>query len=300
MAIEKVALIGMGAMGILLGNQIVSHFPKDNFLVVADEARIKRYQAEGVTINDAPCSFRYVTPEHSEEVVDLAIFAVKYGALEAAIESMRPLIDEQTTIISVLNGIASEADLSRAFSPKQVLYSIAQGMDATREGTQLKYTVPGLLEIGVQEPAQAPRLEALRTFLDQVGIRYTLPKDMKHNLWSKFMLNCGVNQVVGVYGQGYGVVQREGEARNMMIDAMKEVIRVAVPEDVHLTEDDLTGYVTVIDGLSPKGKPSMLQDIEAGRPTEVELFSGTVRKLGQKHGIATPVNDALYEKLIHM
>ena len=82
-----------------------------------------------------------------------------------------------------------------------------------------------------------------------------------------------------------------------MIAAMREVMALAPYEGVTLTEDDLTYWLGVLDTLGAAGKPSLRQDLEAGRPTEVELFSGTIRQLGQKHAIPTPVNDWLYAEI---
>lgn len=82
-----------------------------------------------------------------------------------------------------------------------------------------------------------------------------------------------------------------------MIAAMAEVIPVARKERVDLGEEDIAYWLSVVDGLSSKGKPSMRQDVEARRPSEVELFSGTVLALARKHSIDTPVNWLLYEKM---
>jgi len=120
---------------------------------------------------------------------------------------------------------------------------------------------------------------------------------MYKKLWSKFMLNVGVNQTVAVYGSNYGDIQREGPAREMMIAAMREVITLAEKEGIMLTEDDITYWLHVLSKLSPEGKPSMAQDVEAKRLSEVDLFAGTVLELGKKHGIPTPVNKELYERI---
>ncbi|OQB03637.1 MAG: 2-dehydropantoate 2-reductase [Spirochaetes bacterium ADurb.Bin215] len=75
---------------------------------------------------------------------------------------------------------------------------------------------------------------------------------------------------------------------------MREVIAVAAPEGVTLTEKDIEDSFRVLDGLSDEGKTSMCQDVEAGRKTEVELFSRTVMDLGEKHGISVPINTLMY------
>ena len=114
------------------------------------------------------------------------------------------------------------------------------------------------------------------------------------------MLNVGVNQVVMVRQGNYGTVQAPGAAREQMIAAMREVIALSRLEGVPVTEDDLKYYVDLIDTLSPEGMPSMRQDGLARRPSEVELFSGTVLRLAAKHGLDTPVNRELYDTVRRM
>ena len=82
-----------------------------------------------------------------------------------------------------------------------------------------------------------------------------------------------------------------------MIAAMREVVLVANAEGVPLTEQDVTDWVQVIDDFAPEGAPSMRQDGMAHRKSEVELFAGTIRRLGAAHGVPTPVNDWLYQRV---
>lgn len=130
-----------------------------------------------------------------------------------------------------------------------------------------------------------------------MDVPYEADTDMYKRQWGKFMLNVGVNQTVAVYESNYGEIQRKGKARDMMIAAMREVMALSEKEGVYLTEADLNYWLDVVDALSANGKPSMAQDVDAKRPSEVELFAGTVLKMGQKYGVPTPVNQELYDRI---
>jgi 2-dehydropantoate 2-reductase len=116
---------------------------------------------------------------------------------------------------------------------------------------------------------------------------------MEHVMWRKFMINVGINQASAVLGAPYGIFQSDAGAKAIMESLMREAIAVANAEGVALNEADLQGWYDFLNTLSPNGKTSMLQDIEAGRKTEVELFGVKVVELGRKHGIPTPVNQTL-------
>ena len=110
----------------------------------------------------------------------------------------------------------------------------------------------------------------------------------------------GCNQAATAYECNYSVLQSPGPARDTMLAAMREVLTLAHAEGIPLTEEDITMWTAVIDGITPTNEPSMRQDSKAHRKSEVELFSGTVRRLAQKHHIPVPVNDWLYETITEM
>ena len=132
---------------------------------------------------------------------------------------------------------------------------------------------------------------------DRTGLAYKVPDDILREQWNKLMLNTGVNQVTAVYGAPYSLIQKEGEARTMMIEAMREVLRVADTQDIDLTEADIDYWLELLATLNPEGHTSMCQDVLAGRPTEVDLFAGTMLKIAKEEGFSLPVNAFLYEKL---
>lgn len=302
MRINSVGIVGAGALGIMYGSALVSVLGPGSVSFIVNAERGKRYSENTFTCNGRPCDFHYVSSETGTAAFDLVIFAVKATALLQAMEDAAAMIDDHTVIISLLNGVTSEKMLEERFGSGNVLYCVAQGMDATKDGYALKYAHIGQLRLGIPAscPEKRPALEAACEFLTRTGIPHVVEQDILHRLWSKLMLNVGVNQVCMVRRGGYGIVQVPGPARDEMIAAMREVIRVAAHEGITLTDEDLYGYVALIDTLSPDGMPSMRQDGLAGRRSEVELFSGTIRRLGRKYAVDTPVNDTLYETVLKM
>ncbi|WP_018211426.1 ketopantoate reductase family protein [Desulfitobacterium hafniense] len=298
MEIKTVAIIGLGAMGILYGSHLAKRMPQADLRIIADQQRIDRYLKDAIFCNGQRCEFHYVTPEEKTSPADLILFTVKYSGLEDAIRAVKNQVGENTLILSALNGITSEAMIGQVYGHDKVLYSVAQGMDAVKEGNRLTYTHMGCLCFGDREAgSSSAKVKRVADFFTKMEFPYLVDTDMPKRLWGKLMLNVGVNQAVAVYGSNYGVIQKEGPARDTMIAAMREVIALAEKEGIDLTEADLDYWLGVLSQLSPEGKPSMRQDVEAGRYSEVDLFAGTVIELGKKYGIATPVNQSLYEQI---
>ncbi|MGG1691358.1 ketopantoate reductase family protein [Heyndrickxia ginsengihumi] len=298
MAIKTVSIIGLGALGILFGHHLAKRMPKENLRIIADEERIRRYKQDGVYCNGERCEFNYMTPEQLCEPADLIIFTVKFDGLQAAIHEVKHHVGKQTIILSALNGITSEAIIGETYGMEKILYCVAQGMDAVKIGNKLTYEHMGMLCFGEREPdIISEKVKTVAAFFEQMDVPYEADTDMYKRQWGKFMLNVGVNQTVAVYESNYGEIQRKGKARDMMIAAMREVMALSEKEGVYLTEADLNYWLDVVDALSANGKPSMAQDVDAKRPSEVELFAGTVLKMGQKYGVPTPVNQELYDRI---
>lgn len=298
MEIKKVSIIGLGALGILVGHRFSKKMVKEDLRIVADEARIKRYREEGVFCSGERCDFNYVLPEERTGPSDLIIFAVKFGAMEDAIKAVKNQVGPNTLFVSLLNGITSEEIIAKTYPAENIVYTVAQGMDAVKEGNRLTYMNAGVVFIGHTKPGElSPKVQAVAEFFEKMGLPYKVEEDIKKRMWGKFMLNVGINQAVSVFGQDYSDAQNPGQTRDVMIAAMREVIPLAEKENIGISLDDIPYWLKLIDTLNPQGKPSMRQDVEAKRTSEVEMLAGAVLMMSNKYGIKSPINEMLYEKL---
>lgn len=293
MGIESVAIVGAGAMGAMYA----AHFADAGFAtsLIARGERAARLRDPGLLVNGAPLATRVVDLDTEvPDPVGLIVVAVKSGQLDEAIADLAPLVGEHTTILSVLNGLDSEAALADAYGAERVLLSVALAMDAEREGRDVTYRQSGMLVFGeARNEPPSQRVVAVQEALDHAELRWQTPVDMRHQMWWKFMVNVGINQASAVLRAPYGAFAVDGPAREFMSALIGEVIEVARAEGVHLGPDDLARWDHVLAGQPAGGRTSMHQDVEAGRPTEVGIFAGRVVELGRSHGIATPFNQAV-------
>jgi 2-dehydropantoate 2-reductase len=177
---------------------------------------------------------------------------------------------------------------------EKIVYATAVGIDAIYEGKSFKYTSPGKIIFGEgPHSLGGDRLERLREALDRASIPNEVPADMMRMMWWKFMINVGINQASAVLRAPYGVFQTSPDAKTLMQSLMQEVIALAQKINIDLSPIDLETWDSVLCTLSPMGKTSMLQDIEAGRKTEVEIFGGKVVEMGKKYQVPTPVNETI-------
>ncbi|MCQ6274922.1 ketopantoate reductase family protein [Bacillus sp. V3B] len=294
--IKTVSLVGLGAIGAAYGSKLHDSL-KDSFQVVADEKRINKYQKSGIQINNQTYHFNYITPETKTEPVDLLIFAVKNAELQQAIEDAKYHVGPDTIILSLLNGISSEEEIYAAYNNEHILYSMSVEIDALRKNNEISFTTLGRIEYGEKSNSLSEDVLAVQGLFERVGIDYKISDNISHTMWWKFMINVGVNQTSAVLKAPYGVFQLLPIAYQWVESAMREVVAISEKAGIHLTEEDVKKFWPIINNLSPKGKTSMLQDVEAGRKTEVEYFAGKVCELGETYQVATPVNDQLYKMI---
>jgi 2-dehydropantoate 2-reductase len=290
--IKTAHIIGLGAVGATYGS-ILHNYDKNCAKIIVDANRFPKYQ-EGIVINQKRYYFDLLVPGEVNQKADLIIIAVKGLDLHRAIDTIAPLVGSDTIILSLLNGITSEDTLSRVFGRDKVLHSFCVALDSVRENDEVNFSNSGRIVFGEYYPEVKGKAALVAELFSKAGISYSIPDNILKEMWWKFMLNVGINQTSAILRAPYGVYNSIPEAQKLLVSVCREVIPLAEKEGVNLSEADIEEYIRIIKGLSPSGKTSMMQDIEAGRKTEVESFALEVINLGKKHNIPTPLNEMLY------
>ncbi len=295
--IESVLIAGAGAIGAAIAWKIQRSMPTSVSILAGGE-RLERYRRNPFIINGEVCSFAFTDVAEASNP-DLIIVACKNHHLPEVVSDLKNHVGPQTLILSLLNGISSEQELGDVFGAHRLPYAMILGIDAVREGSLISFSKTGKIFFGDAENREpwSDRVQAIADFFTRSGVGFSVPENMLNRLWYKFMMNVGLNQLTAIIRRPYRpfkTATREEAAASLFADTMREVVAVAAHEGVTLTEKDIEDSFKVLDGLSDEGKTSMCQDVEAGRKTEVELFSHTVMELGEKHNVPVPINTLMY------
>jgi 2-dehydropantoate 2-reductase len=284
-------------MGAAYGSMFYDMDPHCVFLVAKGE-RYEKLSKDGLIVNGQHYPIPVINPGGGASPCDFIMVAVKNHQLSEALRDMAPVVGKDTIFLSVMNGIDSEEQIGSAYGMEKVLYAVVVGIDALRQGNVVTFSKQGKLFFGeAVNRMPSDRVRTVQSLFHRAAIAYETPHDMIRALWWKFMINVGINQVSAVLRAPYRVFHHSQEARELTEAAMKEVIALARAADIELTDKDITDFYPYLFAMSLDGKTSMVQDIEAKRKTEVEMFAGKVIELGRKHGIPTPVNETLFRLL---
>ena len=297
-SIKRIAIFGAGAMGAAYAGL----FTDNSDLYVCFAARGERFERlDGtvINVNGRDYQIPVVHPDRVDQPFDLVLVALKHHHLAASVlDDINALTGPDTLVLSVMNGLESEKLLGHACGRTKIVPAIAVGIDAVHENNRFTFANPGKIifgnDPGLANANDTGRLEHIKTALDQGGIPNEISPDILRTMWWKFMINVGVNQASAVLGAPYAVFQNQPEARALMVSLMKEVVTLARHRGINLEFGDIDQWMEMLYALSPEGKTSMLQDMEAQRKTEVEIFAGAVEAMGKEDAIPTPVNSTFF------
>ena len=285
----KVRIIGAGAVGAVVGWKLYKHA---DLAFIVDEERKERYSG-GLAVNGEVIDFRFLTPSEAD-TADLLIFAVKNFSLEDAADEASPFVGETTVILSLLNGIEAEEKLSERFGAEKVLYGFITDLSSVHDGTETTcFSGGGNIVFSEKDNTRSVRVEEIAALFDEAGQRYTIPENIMHEKWWKFMLNTCFNTFSAILIADYAAISSNSDfIRAVRLEA-REVQTVAKKEGVIITQDDIEEMIRRVTALQDHGKTSMLQDVLSHRETENRYFAGAVSRLGKKHSVETPISDFL-------
>ena len=285
--IKNIILCGMGAIGSIYADKILK-YDELNFRVLVDEARYSKYVSSPVIYNSKKLDVKYILPNESDFSADLIIIATKMSGFEDALSEIKNFVSDNTIILPLLNGVLSEELVASFYGRNKVLYSYFIGHSSVRIGNRISHDGVNTIVFGSDNPNDADSIQRVKAFFDYTKINYEVPQDIRHSLWGKFMLNVSSNTTTALFRKTFGEMLSNERFMEFAKKIMKEVQLVAEAEGIKNSENLVDETLSNLQKMTPEGKTSMLQDVEAGRLTENEIFTGAVLELAKRHGIQTP------------
>ena len=219
--------------------------------------------------------------------VDLVLMCVKLYQLDDAMEVASPLVGPNTTVMGFQNGVTAEDRLIKRFGAERVL-----GVGASAG------QVP--LAIGELPSGKSARTtEIVKVFKEAGGVNVVEHENVMEAIWGKFIIVCG-GTVAALSRLSMGELAKQPELRQVARMAGAEAIELANARGLSFGEDYLDRADKGIDEIAesnPAWRTSLLQDLDAGRPLELDAWSGGAVLIGQELGISTPVNFTMYAGL---
>ncbi len=265
----RVAILGMGAVGHVVARALDGR---------ADLLKVDRTHAP---LRDG------------EMPVDAAIVTTKTPGTAWAAEIAAKILAPDGVALTIQNGLGNYETLvehvGRGRTAIGVIYVGAQLVNG-----ELRATGPGKVELG-RPPGAAPRarLDELAQLLGAGGMDVTVVDDAWPAVWRKIVTNAAVNPLSALIRRTNAELLTDPSASRVADCLAREVARVATASGVRIGEEEAVKQWRAMAALTGANRSSMLQDVEAGRPTEVDAISGAVAREGERRGVAAPLNQAM-------
>ncbi|TMC68213.1 MAG: 2-dehydropantoate 2-reductase [Chloroflexi bacterium] len=265
----RVAILGMGAIGHVV-------------------ARALAGRAELVNVDRTRAPLR-----DGEAPVDVAIVTTKTPGTAWAADTAARLLAPDGVALTIQNGLGNYEILAEHVGRERAAVGVIY-VGAQLVNGELRATGPGKVEMGrPPAAAQRARLDGLARSLRDGGMDVTVVDDPWPAVWRKVVTNAAVNPLTALVRRTNAELLADAPASRVADGIAREVARVATASGVRIGEDEAVKQWRTMAALTGANRSSMLQDVEAGRPTEIEAISGAVAREGERRGVAAPLNQAM-------
>jgi 2-dehydropantoate 2-reductase len=294
----KIAIVGAGGVGGYFGARLAAAGQDVGF--VARGKHLEALRSQGLVVRsptgDLELSPVRATSDPAElGATDYVLLCVKTWQLPEVIATIGPLVGDATAIVTVQNGVEAPDQVAAVYGRNAVLPGAAEVIAYVDGPGIIRHLGNGKLNFGEWDNRPTPRAERLREAFVDAGLQATVPDDIWAGLWTKFLSVVPSGGLGTATGAGYGVLRTRPGTRRLLTEATTEIRDVALARGIALAADVVPRTLAWIDQLPADGTTSLQRDLIAGRPSEIEAWTGAVVRLGHESGVPTPVNTFLYE-----
>ena len=295
MIIKSVAVLGAGAVGsyVIWG---LSEKKDIRLGVIASGERAKRLKNKGCKINDTVYHPEVWTPEEAYGV-DFLIVSLKYGALPGALDNITAVTGENTVIMSLMNGVDSEEIIAEKVGAEHLLHAVIK-VASHKENDGYVFNPEATLGIifgEVSAPYDSERVQAVLDLFSGTGLHYRATDCILEEIWSKFRLNVCNNLPQAILSAGVGCYRDSVHMKAISDGLRAELMAIAEAKGIDISKADVSSGRG--SAVPPTARYSTLQDLDAGRHTEIDMFSGALIRMGKELGIPTPYNEFTYHMI---
>ena len=292
----KVAVVGAGGVGSVFGGRLAAA-GHDVWLVHRRPEVVEAIRQHGLRLTtptgDEHIHLRGATDASEIGPVDLVLILTKSMDTRAAAEGSRPLLGPTTSVLTLQNGLGNLETIAEILGPERTLMGMTYLGAAQRGPGHAIFTAAGPTFVGEPDGVLSERVLDLAEAFSAAGVPTQATDRLWDLVWGKLLINTALNATCALTGAaGDDALASDAISRWLGLVA-EETARVAAALGIHLPYADPAERVRQHCRDVGAAKPSMLQDMERGRLTEIDAINGAVVREGRRLGVPTPYNQAL-------
>jgi 2-dehydropantoate 2-reductase len=294
----KIVIAGPGAIGSLFAAYL-SKSKNEIWLLDKDKLRAERLNKNGIEIEGVSGNWQTKVKVSAEPKEigksDLIIVCVKSYDTKGLINYARQVIDIDCSVLTLQNGIGNVDIISELLRGQNVFAGVTnQGANLLEPG-KLRHAGFGETVIGSLDGKLTSQLREIRQIFNEVGLPTRLSRDIKGVLWSKLIINVGINALTALTCLRNGQLLEFEGTRAIMRQAVSEATRIAKRKRIKLQFDDPLSKVEAVCSATANNISSMLADVLKKRRTEIDFINSVIVRQGESLGIPVTVNCLLVD-----
>ena len=292
----RIAIIGGGAMGSVYA-ALLGSAGQEVTLIDRNPERVRAINAHGLRL-EGPLGDRTVrltaTTEPPAVAHDLIVLAVKAADVHAAAGAALPMLGPDSIVLAMQNGLGSGDTAAAVVGAGRLAIGIASGFGASIKGPgHAHHNAMQAIRLGAFGSLGRPALDTVADAWRAAGFDAEAVDDIAAMQWRKLICNVAYSGPCALTGLSVGGVMNDPDIGPLSLAAAREAWQVALALGVAIDIADPVAHVRAFGASMPNARPSALQDIEAGRHSEIDVINGAVPRYGEKAGVPTPVNSTL-------
>lgn len=292
----KIAVLGAGAMGSLFGG-CLAQAGFEVQLVDVNVAHIDAVRAAGLRLEDDGGDRRVPVAigraAEFDAPVDLLVVFTKGPYTEAALQSAAHLVGPSTWAMTLQNGLGNGERLAAHVAPGRVIVGMTNWPADYRGPGHVHSHGDGEVRLWTFDGHEDAQVEAIAAALTQAGLNAHADREVTAAIWEKAAFNAAMNSIASVTGFTVGQMADDPDIPGLAASIVEEAAAVALARGVAVSPERITRSVRHAYAEHRPHKPSMLQDILAGRPTEIESINGAIVEQARLAGVKAPTIEAL-------
>jgi 2-dehydropantoate 2-reductase len=295
----KILVFGAGAIGSFIGGMLSQN---NDVTLIGRKPHLDAIKANGLKVKGKTnLTFYPTTAETVEKFVEeqpdnkpeLVIITVKSYNTHVAIQALEPVIDENTLILSLQNGLTNMETIKNYYRRSRVFGGVISHGVIFNEPGNIEHAGSGEITIGAFGHNALDEVKAVSDIFNTAGLSTIVTNNILGELWVKAAVNASINPLTAIIGKNNGYLLEVEEFTKLVENICGEVLQVGRAAGVQLPQCDIINKTKTVIKLTADNRSSMLQDIERGRQTEIDAINGAVVNVGKKYGVEAPINESL-------
>jgi len=294
----KIVIVGPGAMGCLFAAYLAKG-KEEIWLLDKHKQRSDAINQKGIAIEGVSGNWQAQVKAAADAAdigqADLIIICVKSYNTKEAVTAVRAAVGENTQLLTLQNGIGNIELISEVVGADKVIGGVTNMGATLLESGRIRHAGRGETVLGRIDGKIPVEMRAIREMFNKVGLETRISRDIKGLLWSKLIINVGINALTAVTRLNNGrLIEFEG-TRRILREAVAEAVKIAKRKRIKMIYDDPLAKVEAVCEATATNVSSMLQDILKKKHTEIDFINGVIVRQGQELGISVPVNSMLVD-----